>query len=324
MHPSPPAAVTVAFRDHEFTAVLFRGAPVFPGSDVEQALEYAPGFLRKQIPRWIETDLWQAGAHSMVLNGDEFAAYKAAGGLRVADCDPQNASMIRSATVLTERGLYRLLMLIGNRKIALDFQEMLETKVLPALMRTGSYSLPGADAAPRGLPTVREITGLLAELRRNKVPTTTIHGVTANLLGQIGIEFVPGATPAAPAAAQLSLPLPTVAAPAATEPEPAPKGRDKSNGKPPWVPKTPPDDGDDWSGFVRAWAAKFGHGDDVIMQASKLLGIVDDFIEVKGKNAAGRAAKLGKLLDARKYCVIAGFKIDHQNSTVRGWSLIKQ
>lgn len=313
MHPSPsPTAVTVAFRDHEFTAVLFKGAPVFPGSDVEQALEYAPKFLAKQIPRWIETDLWQAGVHSMVLDGDDFAAFKAAGGLRFADREPQNASMIRSATVLTERGLYRLLMLIGNRKIALDFQEMLETKVLPALMRTGSYSLPGADAAPRGLPTVREITGLLAELRRNKVPTTTIHGVTANLLGQLGIDFVPAASK--PATAQLELPLPPAA------PEPAPVA--------PPAPATPKVDqpGDDWDGFVAAWSRKYGvstQEDETVVSAADLLTLAAPFIKVIGGPKAGRPARFGKMLRAHLDRVYGGLRIVHRNSTIRGYALYK-
>jgi hypothetical protein len=132
---------------------------------------------------------------------------------------------------------------------------------------------------------------------------------------EVGVDFSRAKRIEAAPTAQLELPLPTVTSPAPGQPEPATKG--KSKGKPRYVPKVPPNDGNDWTGLVRAWSAKYGV--DVIVSPTDLLRL--GIIVPRSHNDAGRASKLGKLLHMRIDTVIGGFKILHRHSTIRGYCL---
>lgn len=125
---------------------------------------------------------------------------------------------------------------------------------------------------------------------------------------EVGVDFGrPKRIEAAPTA-QLELPLVPAAAPT-----PAPTPRPK------WLRDAPPDDGNNWPGLVRAWLSKYGLGTIVTSADLLQLGIVVP----DSPNDAGRASRLGRALHKRIDTVIAGCRIMHRNSTVRGYSLQK-
>lgn len=153
------------FKNHTLIAVNFEGAIVIVLSQLEQAWEYAPKGLAKQLGRWAEAGQVREGVHYHKLTGSRLSAFKLAIGDRFAKCEPAETSggnqfaecelvgpQTRNLLVITERGLYRLLTLIPDKTIAIAFQDWLEADVLPALGRTGTYTVP--NAAPPAEVTV--------------------------------------------------------------------------------------------------------------------------------------------------------------------------
>lgn len=145
-----------AFEQFRLTVIEYKGEPVFLAREIGEALGYADDGGRFV---WMLGNEWSgelpAPTHTLRLEGEDLAALKA--GLPTDSV----GSRTRHLVLLTERGLYRSLMLAGGPK-ATAFRDWLDGEVLPALRRTGTYRLSGAapDAAAwlRSLPP--ELRGL--------------------------------------------------------------------------------------------------------------------------------------------------------------------
>jgi len=101
----------------------------FVGKDVAKAL----GYLRpdKAIRRHVSDKnkrIWLVPTHGT------FHTMRAGGGLQK-----------RRAMLINESGLYALV-LASNMPLALEFKSWITDEVLPALRKTGSYTLPALDA----------------------------------------------------------------------------------------------------------------------------------------------------------------------------------
>ena len=133
------------FSEATITALMVEGEPVFPVVQVEAALGYQPKKLSNAVRRWQKAGRMRS-EHTTVIDGSA-----------LRDCGPQiedrkiNASMIRSLLCLTERGVYRALML-SRRPQAVVFQDWLETEVLPSIRRTGRYAMAEEPAAAPAAP----------------------------------------------------------------------------------------------------------------------------------------------------------------------------
>lgn len=309
MHPSPSftAIVPQTFDGRTVHAITYKGRPLVLPVEHAHAIGADPEALMRLFRLLVERSEAEEGEDFVRLAYDEVQDLRAKFDAElITGSNPIPAAARREMVALTREGAI-LLAMRSDAPRAVPFRKWAK-KVLATVIETGRY-----EETPRtALPTVREITGLLAELRRNKVPTTTIHGVTANLLSQIGIEFVPAASK--PATAQLELPLPPAA------PEPAPVA--------PLAPAAPKVDrsGDDWDGFVAAWSRKYGvstQEDETVVSAADLLTLAAPFIKVIGGPKVGRPARFGKMLMARLDRVYGGLRIVHRNSTIRGYALYK-
>lgn len=145
---------TSGFEAHPFTVVEIGQAPYFIAKQVGAVLGYdaAGGRMSKTIAeKW--SDRLREGDHYRYATPEELAALKAID--KVPDRDPVDATVVvgahaRDLLLLTESGLYRVLMLSG-KPAALAFQDWLASEVLPTLRATGSYGLQRgatADLAP--------------------------------------------------------------------------------------------------------------------------------------------------------------------------------
>ena len=309
MHPSSSftAIVPQTFEGHTVHAITYKGRPVVLPAEHARAIGADPDAHARLFQRMVERNEAEEGEDFIRLDYPTIKELSAKfDGDFKSGSNPIPSTARREMIALTREGAI-LLAMRSDAPRAAGFRKWAK-KVLATVMETGRYE----DAPRTALPTVREITGLLAELRRNKVPTSTIHGVTANLLGQLGIDFVPAASK--PATAQLELPLPPAA------PEPAPVA--------PPAPAAPKVDrsGDDWDGFVAAWSRKYGvstQEDETVVSAADLLTLAAPFIKVIGGPKVGRPARFGKMLMARLDHVYGGLRIVHRNSTIRGYALYK-
>lgn len=159
-------ALACIFRDHPITAVPFEGDMLITVAELERAWDYAPFGLSKQIARWVEQGLVVDGVHFMKLAGQRLAAFKKVIHFSNCEVDPKAAHLL----TVTKRGLYRLLTIIPDKAIAVAFQDWLETEVLPAIEKTGSYSVPGTESRQQSMFTdrrdMKELRLLAADLRR--------------------------------------------------------------------------------------------------------------------------------------------------------------
>ena len=122
-----------SYQDHPLTFTVLDGVPIVPARDIEAALGYEPKGLANSIADWQAAGLMKEdGSHVRKLTGQDLTLFAVAGS------ETAN-SMVRHLLVLTERGLYRVLML-SRKPAALAFQDWLETQVLPSIARHGSYN----------------------------------------------------------------------------------------------------------------------------------------------------------------------------------------
>lgn len=144
------AVVIVArphFEDHDVVVVEHDGRLLWSARQVGEALAYAEDG-RALLPRitgdW--SDELDDGTDYIIFRGPELAALKASAPELV---DARAPSLL----MLTESGV-NLVALLSRQPKAKQLRRWLATEVIPALRRTGSYSLPGAAPEPtrRALP----------------------------------------------------------------------------------------------------------------------------------------------------------------------------
>lgn len=137
-----------SFNEHPLVTVPFDGDLLMVLAQLGEALGYADHGLTKQLGRWESRGLVREGVHFRKLSNGELARFKEVLEVYFANCEvvPPKA---RHLTVITERGLYRLLTLIPDKAVAIAFQDWLEGDVLPQLRRTGSYTAPTAAPTPK-------------------------------------------------------------------------------------------------------------------------------------------------------------------------------
>lgn len=158
----------VSFGDHRLSIVEMGGRIYMIAKEVGQSLGYGSegGRLATMV-----THEWAAemkeGIHWLMLTGERLAEVI----LILRKTEDQNGagwSKARRLLLLTEQGLYRVLMLAGG-PVACRFRDWLDSEVLPQLRKTGTYTLPGAGAPPslppppppkalpgRGVPSLEE------------------------------------------------------------------------------------------------------------------------------------------------------------------------
>lgn len=312
MHPSAlHVLIDALVNDHHINVVMDHDDPLFP---VVQVAAACGSKDPAQFPKLIRADdEYLPDAHYLVFTGEKLAWFKARAHSGNSDTTVDRAP---SATFFTLAGLSLFL-----TKTALPYgrevRRWLADEVMPTILKTGSYGQPQIEGpSPESKHATLSPTDVKLAIADRMLAANDKAGAKKVLRAaavEVGVDFSrPKRIEAAPTA-QLELPLPTVAAPAPAQPEPATKGK----GKPRYVPKVPPNDGNDWTGLVRAWSAKYGV--DVIVSPTDLLRL--GIIVPRSHNDAGRASKLGKLLHMRIDTVIGGFKILHRHSTIRGYCL---
>lgn len=135
------------FNSHPLTILEIDGVSYFIAREVGDVLGYDDNGRR--LVTMITTE-WTAELveerHFIRLEGERLASLK--NYIRNPDVvAPQTRHLI----LLTEAGLYRVLMLAGG-PVACHFRDWLDSEVLPSLRRTGTYALPGASSAPPPAP----------------------------------------------------------------------------------------------------------------------------------------------------------------------------
>jgi prophage antirepressor-like protein len=134
----------LASYDYEgwpIAAIEYRGAMLMFPRQVGAALGYADDggrMISTMSNEW--SDRLREGDHFVKLVNGELAALKQAFPNQI---DKRTPSLL----MLTERGLYRVLMLSGKPK-ALAFQDWLDGEVLPSIRRTGAYVTPIEPSKP--------------------------------------------------------------------------------------------------------------------------------------------------------------------------------
>lgn len=122
-----------SYENHPVSFTMLGGTPTVPVRDIEAALGYEPKGLSKSIPDWQAQGLMKEdGSHVRKLTGADLDVFAVPG-------SGTTNSMTRNLLVLTERGLYRVLIL-SRKPAAIAFQDWLECVVLPSIARTGGYN----------------------------------------------------------------------------------------------------------------------------------------------------------------------------------------
>lgn len=315
MHPSSPFHVLIQdiFEGQRLTVIAYRDRRAFLAIEIGRILGY--GQFGRDLVRQMN-DEWaaeiRAPEHKAVLLGEELAAFKASPANLGGD-SPQVDPRAPSVTLLTEQGLYRVLMLTG-KPVGIRLRDWLDSDALPKIAATGGYGQPQIEGpAPEPKPAALSPVDVKLAIADRMLAANDKAGAKKVLRAaavEVGVDFGrPKRIEAAPTA-QLELPL----VPAAPTPAPAPTGP-----RPKWLRDAPPADGNDWPGLVRAWLSKYGLGAIVTSADLLQLGIVVP----DSPNDAGRASKLGRALHKRIDTVIAGCRITRRNSTVRGYALQK-
>lgn len=123
-HAQNPSAVSVfQFQPYTIRVVMIDDTPWFVASDVAEALEYrnAPDMVR-------------------ILDADEAATHN----LRIRS--ESGVVQARQVTIINESGLYSAI-LRSRKPEAKKFKKWVTSEVLPAIRRTGSYTLTGGNGS---------------------------------------------------------------------------------------------------------------------------------------------------------------------------------
>lgn len=135
---------TPQFEERDVAVVELEGEHLWSARQVASALDYErPDQLVTNITSVWSDELLE-GTDYLVVRGDELAALKAvAPGL----VDARAPSLL----MLTESGVH-LVALLSRQPAAVRLRRWLATEVLPALRRSGTYTLPGRAIQPVALP----------------------------------------------------------------------------------------------------------------------------------------------------------------------------
>lgn len=308
MHPSSDTALLLreTFENHPITFVTFRGEPVVVARELGAALGYAdPSKIGEKIRGDWSGDFIE-GTDYRLLDGADLAAFKA----EWPDTPESGASTLdrtrRALLVLTESGWWMVAQKT-EKALGVKLRRFL-VEVLKKIAR--GEGVPAVTAEPAADPVIVRAHVVLAFGDRllsvgDKSGAKKVWRAGAS---ELGVDFGRAKRIEAAPTAQLELPLvPPLPAPAPASPRPK------------WLRDAPPDDGNNWPGLVRAWLSKYGFGAIVTSADLLQLGIVVP----DSPNDAGRASRLGRALHKRIDTVIAGCRITHRNSTVRGYALQK-
>ena len=293
------------FGECQVSILEIRGVVYFIAREIGAALEYASNgrALVVSINEWRAQGKLR-DEHVWHLAGADLAAAR---GLR-SDLGPDDPAMAdagaarsgtrpagfaitepvianpktRSVVLLTERGLYRVLMLAGGSK-AVAFQDWPDGEVLPSLRATGRYELPGGQPAlsdPTEEPDdvlhpMDEAQLLIVRCREMRL--------LARQLGQQG-DHRRGITLLRQAADALL------------------------GGAPPELP-SPPVPADVCGPLFAAWLAEGG----ATMTATEVLAFADArgllCEETRGDTPHARVTRLGVLLRERTASPVAGYRL---------------
>lgn len=313
------------FEDHPITFVTFRGQPVVVARELGAALGYAdPALLTRKI-RSDWSDDFTAGEDYRMLDGADLLAFKAEWpDMSDSDTSASLAQTRRSLLILTESGLWMVAQKT-EKSLGVKLRRFLADHVLPKLARGEAIGAkPGATVEPKPVTS----NAAVAELRRvgDRLWRAKMHAEATDCYlraGEIGLgrPFAKVAPAPAPVSVSAQLALPLTAPALAPTPAPVPPAAPESPRAswPKWRRPAPPDDGQDWSGFVDAWLARYGT--DKIVPATGLLKL--GHLTIESDIPLGLASRLGRLLRPRIDTVINGYRIMHRNSTIKGYALRK-
>ena len=127
--------ITAAFEGNTLTLIEYKGAPSYIANEVGAALGYAGRRLVTNIGgKWAGE--FREGEHYHHLAGPELALLR-----EVVTDSVTTSKFAPSLLLLTEAGLYRVLMLTG-KPAGLRLRDWLDSEVLPSIARTGGYGAP--------------------------------------------------------------------------------------------------------------------------------------------------------------------------------------
>lgn len=142
MSTSIQASLASSFAGEPVGFLEYGGVPIVLAQHVAASLGYAlHAHLAQNIrDRW--GDSFDEGKHYLILSGDDLDHARSALAGPVPDprLPPAISSKARSAMFLTEPGLYKAIMRSGM-PAADDFLEWIASEVMPAIRKTGSYSV---------------------------------------------------------------------------------------------------------------------------------------------------------------------------------------
>jgi len=147
--------LTKQFDGHAVTIVMYKGEPHWVAREVGRQLEYSgdgKSFTNRLRNEWNEE--LRPGVHIVKLAGEELAALRGLCG-RGSSGDPLLDPRLNELVLLTERGLYRVLMLTQKPK-ARPFRDWVED-VAVEIRQTGQYVAPGAGAAQPSPPPAADM-----------------------------------------------------------------------------------------------------------------------------------------------------------------------
>lgn len=124
------------------TALTYKDEPVFTLDEIATLSGHARSDGVNRVLQKHGTE----GVHFYTIKGAELVAYY------FAYPSLAGANMVRSATLITERGFYKVL-LHSETERAKKVQDWITDEVMPALHRTGTYSVPNHKLA---LPPAHE------------------------------------------------------------------------------------------------------------------------------------------------------------------------
>lgn len=159
--PIPPRSTGFEIEGHPLSIIEMDGEIYFIAKEVGALLGYGQdgSELVTMITRKWDGEM-RDGPHWTLLDGERLRVVKhiLSGG--------QDVDRLARLLLLTERGLWRVLILTGKPAGA-RLRDKLDSEILPQIRKTGSYALPGSDALRKTILTeVRELRALAADLRK--------------------------------------------------------------------------------------------------------------------------------------------------------------
>lgn len=312
MHPSSLHILIASMVDeHDVNVISYKDEPHFLVHQIAAACgSKDPGQIVKLVRG---DDEYLDEKHIVTFTGDDLAWLKAHSTTGNRDTHRGIGERVNSITAFTVAGL-SLFLTKSHLPKGREVRAWLANQVMPAILKTGSYGQPQIEGpAPEPKPALLFPVDVKLAIADRMLAANDKAGAKKVLRAaavEVGVDFGRAKRIEATPTAQLELPL----VPAAPTPEPTP-----TSPRPKWLRDAPPDDGNDWPAFVRAWLSKYGFGAIVTSADLLQLGIVVP----DSPNDAGRASRLGRALHKRIDTVIAGCRITHRNSTVRGYALQK-